>query len=80
MSIILRLDRKDLHDKWLVESDVKVRARALKNEKKQLGHELKMASKASIMVISFLEIFLFFIFKKFPYRKKILLSETSTVA
>uniref|UniRef100_A0A0B6YY24 Uncharacterized protein n=1 Tax=Arion vulgaris TaxID=1028688 RepID=A0A0B6YY24_9EUPU len=44
------LDRKGLHDEWLEHSNVKLKARALKNEKKQLGHEIKMVAKANLLM------------------------------
>ncbi|BFY97580.1 hypothetical protein BsWGS_00620 [Bradybaena similaris] len=44
------LDRKWLHDEWLEQSDIKLKARAVKNEQKQLGLEFKMVAKANLLM------------------------------
>ncbi|CAG5133983.1 unnamed protein product [Candidula unifasciata] len=44
------LDQKWLRDEWLEQSAIKLKARAMKNEQKQLVHEMKMVAKANLLV------------------------------
>ncbi|GFO38051.1 hypothetical protein PoB_006455600 [Plakobranchus ocellatus] len=44
------LDDKELHDKWFEKSNLKVKAKAIQIEKKQLSEELKLVAKASMLV------------------------------